>query len=851
MNYNIHKSKKQDPLFCGTGKHGLNFMSGAMTVSGDSSKPWTRWWWMGNAVEEKELTRHLEEYARAGFGGVELSFIYGVKGAENSYIELLSPRWTETVRHTLREARRLGLGVDITLGAGWPYGGPMISEARAPRRLKIERTPRGGYSVKAEATGQQVKRASPGGFGHVMCPYSRDALEEFTRAYETFISGLEELPRCFFYDSFEVFGADWSPGLPEKFRKLRGYEITDRLAELAGAGFPEDSARVLCDYRETLFLSLLEDSVTPWTEWARSRGVGTRYQAHGAPGNLLDLYAAADIPETETFGGGCFDFLPEPRNGMRPLPKLCPVLHKFASSAARLTGRRLVSSETFTLHREHFCGALSEMKPDADRLFLCGVNHIFFHGSTYSPLSAEQWPGWRFYAPTHFDIGDPLWRCLPEMNAYIQRCQSALQNACPESDVLLYFPYHDMASKPGALSLQCSTRLDGWLEGSPFAGIAMTLWENSVGADYVSDRLLKTARAVDGSIRIADMRYKLLAVPKTEFMPRETLETLTRLAGAGAEVVFCGSAPKSEPGLAGKPLNVPRARIMSDAELTDFILEKAGAPCAPPSSGGVSHIKLHSDSGGRVYFVCNMSAKMFSGPFTPDFDGGGAEFMSPADGRREYETADKHGRLHIELKPGESLFIFQPEKNSGVPLRRRLRKADCGVSGEKTLRRRSPWLLEFIAGHGEMPESASLEKLVSWTDLPGEAYRSFSGAARYSCDFEWGDEPFDEALLCFEGVHDAARVKINGENCGAVWCYPFELRVGEFLRPGVNRIEIDVTNSGANRIAALDRAGVNWKTFQDINIINLEYKPFDASKWNPAPSGITGDVMLTACHTAN
>ena len=30
--------------------------------------------------------------------------------------------------------------------------------------------------------------------------------------------------------------------------------------------------------------------------------VKTKYQAHGSPGNLIDLYASADIPECETFG---------------------------------------------------------------------------------------------------------------------------------------------------------------------------------------------------------------------------------------------------------------------------------------------------------------------------------------------------------------------------------------------------------------------------------------------------------------------------------------------------------------------------------------------------------------------
>ena len=41
-------------------------------------RPWTYWWWMGSAVNEAELTRHLEDYHKAGIGGVHIIPIYGV-----------------------------------------------------------------------------------------------------------------------------------------------------------------------------------------------------------------------------------------------------------------------------------------------------------------------------------------------------------------------------------------------------------------------------------------------------------------------------------------------------------------------------------------------------------------------------------------------------------------------------------------------------------------------------------------------------------------------------------------------------------------------------------------------------
>ena len=61
--------------------------------------------------------------------------------------------------------------------------------------------------------------------------------------------------------------------------------------------------------------------------------------------------------------------------------------------------------------REHFCGAPAEMKPEIDKLFLAGINHIIYHGTAYSPADVP-WPGWLFYASTQANPRNPLWREL-------------------------------------------------------------------------------------------------------------------------------------------------------------------------------------------------------------------------------------------------------------------------------------------------------------------------------------------------------------------------------------------------------------------------------------------------------
>ena len=81
---------------------------------------------------------------------------------------------------------------------------------------------------------------------------------------------------------------------------------------------------------------------------------------------------------------------------------------KFASSAANVTGKKYVSSETATWLNEHFISSLSDVKKAVDQFFIGGINHIFFHGTCFSPQN-EPWPGFLFYAAVEFTPANPFW----------------------------------------------------------------------------------------------------------------------------------------------------------------------------------------------------------------------------------------------------------------------------------------------------------------------------------------------------------------------------------------------------------------------------------------------------------
>ena len=165
-------------------------------------------------------------------------------------------------------------------------------------------------------------------------------------------------PHTFFNDSYEVYGANWTPTLLDEFARRRGYRLEDKLEQ-----FVDGDAQVVSDYRETLSDMLLANFTNQWTAWAHRHGAITRNQAHGSPANLIDCYAAVDIPEIE--GWGLSDFgiigLRKDEGFTRPNDSDLSML-KYASSAAHLTGKKYISSETFTWLTEHFRTSLSQMK---------------------------------------------------------------------------------------------------------------------------------------------------------------------------------------------------------------------------------------------------------------------------------------------------------------------------------------------------------------------------------------------------------------------------------------------------------------------------------------------------------
>ena len=337
--------------------------------------------------------------------------------------------------------------------------------------------------------------------------------------------------RAFFNDSYEVDDArgqsNFSPGLLEEFKERKGYELKNHWPELFGKASEENNRRVLSDYREVISDLLLETFTKEWDAWAEGKNKIIRNQAHGSPSNILDLYAASDIPETEG----------------TDLVRI-----KFASSAGHVSGKKLISAEAATWLDEHFLSNMADLKENLDRYLLGGVNHLFYHGSTYSPTE-DPWPGRLFYAAIHANPRNSLWPGFKKLNAYVTRTQSFLQKGLPANDVLLYLPAYDRFSSP---TRELLDHFDGHgpeLEKSAFKAVADELLESGFAFDYISDKQILGLNTREGQIISSDSKYKVILVPQTEFMPLKTLEKLIELAQKGSPVIFHNSFPLSVPGI--------------------------------------------------------------------------------------------------------------------------------------------------------------------------------------------------------------------------------------------------------------------------------------------------------------
>ncbi len=657
----------------------------------------------------------------------------------------------------------------------------------------------------------KVKRAAPGGMGLVIDHFDKKAVSNYLRHIEdAFERTKTPYPHTFFNDSYEVEAATWTPTLFEEFEKRRGYKLENYLRQLLSG-----DTKILSDYRETLGDLLLENFTQQWTAWAHKHGAITRNQAHGSPANLIDCYAAVDIPEIEGFGLSEFGI-----KGLRQDPGKTRKndsdfsMLKYAPSAAHICGKPYTSSETFTWLTEHFRTSLSQLKPDIDLMFCAGVNHMFFHGTCYSPKN-DPWPGWKFYASIDMSPTNSIWRDAPYFMQYVERCQSFLQMGQPDNDFLVFLPVRDMWQKnPQKLLMQFSIHAMGKL-APEFIQSILEIDRAGFDCDYISERLLMGVEYKDGMLQTAaGTRYKGLVIPGSGNMPESVKAHIDSLKAQGAYIIYGTRA----------------ADLMAAAK-----------PEAMKTECGLKAIRRKNPTGYH-YFIANLSPDDIEDKLPLAVSFKDAAWFNPLNG--EIMPANISGdSIAIRLRSGESMILqtydepLADNQNLTVQSQKSIIKNQIVLDG--------PWKLSFTEEAPKVNQTFTLTKPQVWNTLDNDSAKVTMGTGVYTTHMKLSKKDLAGRWQIDLGdVRESARVYINGHFIGCAWCVPFVLDCKNALKAGDNEIRIEVTNLPANRIADYDRRGIKWRKMEEINVVDINYKRTTYDAWESVPSGLNSEVRL-------
>src|SRR5262245_24252143 len=533
----------------------------------DDSRIMMRWWWFGPSVTKARLEREMRLMKEGGIGGIEVQPVYPVALDDQTTgikaLPFLSDEFLDALRFTAEKARELGLRFDLTLGSGWPFGGPTVSIDHAAARLRYEhvkvdpaarfvKVPAIGAGEKLLAvflakvqgssfapdgireltsikdglvelpagqgepsevlffissrTGMQVKRPAVGGEGFVLDHMNRAATDSYLknvgdRLMQAFGS---TPPYAIFCDSLEVYNSDWSADFLEEFKRRRGYDLKPHLPALVNE-IGTQTKGLRRDWGMTLTELLNERFLAPMRDWSKRNRTLFRIQDYGVPAAAISSNAYADLPE-----------------GEGPQWKVVRAT-RWAASASHIYGRPVTSSETWTwLHSPSFRATPLDVKAEADLHFLQGVNQLIGHGWPYTAPGIE-YPGWRFYAAGVFNEKNPWWIVMPDLALYLQRISFLLRHGQPVNDMAVYLSNDDAWAHftPG------STHMIEQLREQIGPDIVARVLEAGYDFDFFDDDALKQIGRIErGGLVLGPNKYRVVILPGVERFPLETLRKL-------------------------------------------------------------------------------------------------------------------------------------------------------------------------------------------------------------------------------------------------------------------------------------------------------------------------------------
>jgi hypothetical protein len=750
----------------------------------DDCRIMMRWWWFGPSATDPELKRELEQMKAAGIGGVEITTLYALAlddpDTDFHNYDFTSDEHLDHLRFAADEARRLGLRVDITVGSGWPFGGPHIpvTQAAGGLRVQADSVTSGSTSIAvppleageelmaafiapmtgsdldlkdakplplpsgsrldlpadnrsdrrvlffiSSRTGMMVKRPAVGAGGFVLDHYDDKAIENHLHAVgDRLLSAFgDHPPYAVFSDSLEDYASNWTPDLLSEFQRRRGYDLTPLLPALVG-DFGPDTAAIRHDWGQTLTELANERFLQPIHAWAQQHHTLFRSQTYGVPPVTLSSNRYEDLPDGEGKASV---------NMWRQFSDT-----RWAASAGHLFDHNVISSETWTwLHSPAFRATPLDIKAEADLHFLQGINQLVGHGWPYSPDAAGE-PGWRMYAAGAFNAHNPWFAVMPDLTSYLQRVSYALRLGKPANDVALLLPNDDVWATfvSGIQKNRPPTSALGFDESGSNVTIDESL-PRFLKSDVIP-QILDAGFNLDfidaDAIDTVGIRYKVLVLPGVDRLPLQTYEKIFDFAQHGGIVIATRRLPATAPGLSNASEVSSRIQVLSQKLFHGNVVTAHFVP-DEHNLGAQLGQWMHPDfvttpstpeigflhrhlDTGDLYFIANTSNRPHVFQAAFRASAAHAEVWDPFTGKAA--GLANPPQVNLDLQPYESRIVFLSKTAlTPAPPQTREESKKTDLSHD--------WTVSF----GDQAASTPMQTLSSWADDPRLRY--FSGEATY------------------------------------------------------------------------------------------------------------------------
>jgi len=569
-------------------------------------RPHTRWWWMGSAVTKEEISWELEEMKSKGIGGVEqisMSPVY-----EKGNIEFLSDEYLETIAHTVREAKRLGMSVSLNFGGpGWVIGGAWLSPEERSKCMVVTHVDLSGPS---SFSGQLPTELQSLGEPHweIRTPDIQESDPLIAVVAGKIVEGrIEESSLTTLTAQVNGQRLDWE--VPEGSWRLMAFwlkptgqgnavdhfskEAMTRYCEYLGGKFKEAVGEEFGKTVESMFCDSFEVALAPggiyWSdrlmdEFRKIKGydltpylpavwwdIGKltpkiRYDVnHFLHLVGLDAFFSTFLDWCEKNGvkgriqpyGFATDIIQGA--GMTHIPEMEVTAgekdavpwfdtrigpKKLVSSGAHLYGRNVITTEAYTYIHWEPYRATLEELKTATDLYFRTGCNKIYNHGYSYSPERDISPGRGFYAAIGISHPNVWWKYYPLLSKYVARCCYLLRQGRPAADVALYHPLANQWTLK-TLNVRRWTRDFDWGE------LGNLLVANGYDFDLVNDDVLQNhATNRDGKILVRDQEYSLFILPNTKALPLETMEFIQEYIRKGGVVVALETVPESSVGLA-------------------------------------------------------------------------------------------------------------------------------------------------------------------------------------------------------------------------------------------------------------------------------------------------------------